>query len=186
MSSGALVLEGTRYEQPLRWLYQHHSEHEPQPLLRRTPYAEIAEFGAIMVPAGEGSTLRDAWWQGEASLRSAVWLETALPPDQLFNVLQRRLRIHTPDGRECWLRLGDGGALRQAWLAGAQWPAGFWHGVTGVWLQHDETPIRAWSNETPEVDCAPADNGLAAQITLDWPLLEALTLNTDSHEEAHA
>lgn len=185
MSRGYLMLDGSRYEQPLRWLYQNYPEHEPRFLLRHTSYADIAEFGPILVVTDEGSVLHEAWWRGEASLRSALWLESALPPEQLFKVLQRRLRIHAPDGREFWLRLGDSGPLRHAWLAGAQWPAGFWHGISSVWLQQDEVPVRAWCNETPEADCAPADNGLMAQITLDWALLEALTLNADSHEEAH-
>jgi hypothetical protein len=184
MRSGALLLEGAHHEQPLRWLYQQYPDHEPRLLLRHTAYEEIADFGPVLVQADEGSSLYSAWWQGKADLLSAVWLEPTMPVERLFKVLQRRLRIHAPDGREFWLRLGDAAPLRQAWRVGAQWPSGFWHGVSAVWLQHDGAPILAWSNQTPEVDCAPADSGLVAQATLDWPLLEALTLNTDSDKEA--
>src|SRR5690606_12108757 len=157
---------------------------EPRLLLRHTAYEGIAEFGPVLVQADEGSPLYSAWWQGQADLLSAVWLESTMPAERLLKVLQRRLRIHAPDGREFWLRLGDTAPLRKAWLGGAQWPADFWHGVSAVWLQHDGALIPAWPNQNPEVDCAPTDSGLAAQITLDWPLLEALTLTKDSDKEA--
>lgn len=186
LDNGVLLLDGAQVDQPLCWLYQTYPGHEPRPLLRGTLYTDIDEVGPIMVPTEPGSALREAWWQGDETLRSALWLETDLPPALLFRVLQRRLRVHSPDGREFWLRLGDARPLRQAWLAGAQWPAGFWHGVAGVWLHHRSEPVCAWENAMPELDCAPNDSGLTAQLTLDWPLLQALTLDTQSTEEAHS
>lgn len=37
---------------------------------------------------------------------------------------------YLPGWREFWLRLGDATQMRQAWLAGAVWPIGFWHGIS--------------------------------------------------------
>lgn len=184
MRCGALLLDGAQHERPLRWLYQQYPDHEPRLLLHRTAYAEIADFGPVLVQADKDSALYNAWRQGERDLLSAVWLESLIPLESLFKILQRRLRIYAPDGREFWIRLGDASPLRQAWLAGAEWPKGFWHGVSAVWLPHEGIPVLAWPNEEPDMDCAPADSGLAAQVTLDWPLLEALTLNMDSDKES--
>lgn len=185
-TSGALLIDGATIENVLAWLYQHYPDHQPRPLLLETPYEALMDIGPILLDAPEGSALHRDWTGGIADLQQGIWLETILPIDQLFSSLQRRLRIHSPDGREFWLRIADARPLHLAWKTGATWPTGFWHGVSCLWLRNERGVIRTWINDTPEHDCAPRDNGLEAQVVLDWPLLEALTQDMDSSKETAA
>jgi hypothetical protein len=182
-TSGAILIDGAAIENVLAWLYQHYPDHQPRPLLLDTPYEALMEIGPILLDAPSGSALQRDWTAGLADLQHSIWLETTLPIEQVFSSLQRRLRVHAPDGREFWLRLADARPLRLAWKAGATWPPGFWHGISGLWLRNERDPIKTWINDTPELDCAPRENGLKAQVILDWPLLEALTQDMDSLEE---
>ncbi|MCJ8170470.1 DUF4123 domain-containing protein [Atopomonas sediminilitoris] len=185
-TSAAMLIDGTAIENVLPWLYQHYPEHQPRPLLLETPYEALMDIGPILLGAPAGSALHRDWAAGLAELQQGLWLETTLPIDQLCASLQRRLRIHSPDGREFWLRLADARPLRLAWKAGATWPPGFWHGISGVWLRNEQGPLKAWGNDAPDLDCAPHENGLKAQVVLDWPLLEALTQDMDSTKETAA
>ena len=171
---GAILIDGAAFNNALAWLYQNYPNHQPRSLLAATPYQALKAVGPILVDAPAGSALQRDWLAGADRLRDAVWMEAQIPINELSAALQRRLRILSPDGREFWLRLADGRPLRRAWEAGAQWPAGFWHGISSVWL-YDNCPVQAWRNLEPELDCAPKPQGLQAQLTLDWPLLEALT-----------
>lgn len=181
---GAVLIDGAQFDQALVWLYQQYSSHQPMPLLSTTPYAPLAEVGPILLEAPLGSPLHRDWWRGDEAFQHAVWLDIELPIGQVFTSLQRRLRVRSPDGREFWLRMADARPLRHAWLAGANWPDGFWHGVRGLWLRHDSAAVCAWHNPAPEWDCVPTGIGSNAQATLDWPLLEALTTDMDSPQEA--
>lgn len=183
--SGALLLDGATYEDAFAWLYQQYPDHQPLPLLSGTDYAAIADAGPILIDAPVGSSVYTAWSQG-SDLGTALWLESPLRAEELLPILQRRLRIFAPDGREFWLRLGDGQALHRAWQQAAQWPTGFWHGVSGVWLQHQASVFEAWRNTEPSLDLAPEPTGIVAQITLDWPLLQALTAPTQASQEVPA
>jgi hypothetical protein len=185
-TNGVLLIDGAQIENALAWLYQHYPDHQPQPLLLETPYEALMEIGPILLDAPSGSALQRDWAGGVGGLQHGIWLETTQPVNQLFSSLQRRLRIHSPDGREFWLRIADARPLRLVWKAGATWPAGFWHGVSCLWLRNEQGPIKAWINDTPELDCAPRENGLNAQVVLDWPLLEALTQDMDSTKETAA
>lgn len=181
--NGFLLIDGAHFDDALAWFYQHYPSHQPMPLLIGTPYAPIAEAGPILLDAAIGSSIYQAWHNGDENLKNGVWLQTPQTPNQVFTTLQRRIRIYSPDRREFWLRLGDAAPLRQAWLTGAVWPIGFWHGIDNVWLHHNGSPIRTWNNATPEENCAPNDSGIDAQIILTWPLLEALAPDTDTPQE---
>ncbi|MNL46890.1 hypothetical protein D3C87_1696390 [compost metagenome] len=113
-----------------------------------------------------------------------MWLASTKNAQKLLPTLQRRLRIFDEQQRELWLRLADGAVLNRAWLAGAQWPTGFWFGVDSVWLRHGNEQVCAWENEAPEYDSAPANKGLAAQITLPELLLQALSLPANPEKNA--
>jgi len=180
-SHGIVLLDGALFDDSVTWLYQTFPSHQPLPLLTGTPYEAIADAGTILLEAWQGSPLQQAWWRGDERLAdTTIWLETPLTAEQVFVHLQRRLRVQSPDHRSLWLRLGNGEALRHAWLAEAQWPTGFWHGVNSVWLHHQGTPRCAWSNEAPHLDCT--DTG-ANEVTLDWLLLQALAQESDNPQE---
>lgn len=181
-SKGALLLDGAQYEDALAWLYQSYPSHQPLPLLSSTAYELIAVAGPILIDAPVGSPAYSAWSQG-GDMPTAIWLQGDTRAEDLVPILQRRLRIFAPDGREFWLRLADSLPLRQVWLASAQWPDGFWHGVSGVWFRHQGEAICAWVNAQPELDIAPATTGITAQITLDWPVLQALAAPFDTAQE---
>lgn len=181
-NSGALLLDGAQYEDAFAWLYQHYPNHQPLPLLAGTAYEQISDAGPILIDAPVGSPAYVAWSQG-GDLCSALWLETDTRAEELVSILQRRLRIFAPDGREVWLRLGDGRSLRHAWLGGAQWPSGFWYGISRIWLRHQKAIICAWHNHEPKYDMAPAETGITAQITLDWPVLQALAAQVDTAQD---
>lgn len=172
---GLLLLDGAQYEGAIDWLNEHYAADSPQPLFKGTAYEPISAAGPFLLNASIGSAAYAAWW-GDTDLQHGVWLASPLSIQQLLPILQRRLRIFDEDQRELWLRLADGSVLRRAWLADMQWPAGFWFGVESVWLRHGNEPVCAWENEAPEFDSAPANKGLAAQITLPEPLLQALSL----------
>lgn len=181
--NGFLLMDGAHLEDAVVWLYQNYPSHQPMPLLLGTPYEPIAEAGPILLDAPMGSPAYQAWAHVEGNLSNGLWLQTQQSASQVFNTLQRRIRIYSPDRREFWLRLGDATPMRQAWLAGAIWPIGFWHGIDCVWVNHEGTAKRAWVNEKPKEDCAPNDSGINAQIVLTWPLLEALAPDTDTSQE---
>ncbi|HSX71254.1 MAG TPA: hypothetical protein VLF16_10005, partial [Pseudomonas sp.] len=101
-----------------------------------------------------------------------------LSAQEIQESLQRRLQIFSPTGNALWLRLYDARPLLRAHQAGQAFPPGFWHGITSVWLQGLGNPFAAWHNPSPLDDAAPADLGITPQITLDWPLLQALA-NTE-------
>jgi hypothetical protein len=183
-SQGFLLIDGARFDDALKWLPKNYPGHRFMPLLQATPYAPIAEAGPILLDALSDSTARNDWLQGDANLNDAVWLQTQKPMVEIFKLLQRRTRIYSPDRQEYWLRLADGLPLRQAWLSGASWPAGFWFGIESVWLRHEGKVQLAWTNNFPDLDSAPADTGIDAQIVLDWPLLQALATDTDTPQEA--
>lgn len=182
---GAILLDGARYDNAMAWLYERYPSDQPLPLLAGTPYSPLADAGPILLPVAAGSSAFQAWWHG-SDFCSALWLESQLGVDELFRTLQRRVRIFAPDKREFWLRFADARPMRNAWLAGARWPEGFWHGIDSVWLHHEHVPICAWHNRTPHLDCAPADTSLSAQVTLDWPLLEALAHQDVATQEVEA
>lgn len=175
-ANGLILIDGSQYESALAWLYEQYPSHQPFPLLLGTSYEALVEAGPILLDAAIGTPAHQAWWQG-SDLTNGLWLESSVKAEELLQVLQRRVHIYAPDGREFWLRLADAAPMRQAWLANVQWPDGFWHRIDRVWLHHENVPICAWHNETPEQDCAPLDTGIRAQTTLDWPLLEALSGN---------
>lgn len=183
-NGGALLIDGASRDHLLAWLYQNYPSHQPLPLLFETPYAALMETAPILIDAPRNCALHNDWNQGVETLRNAVWLQTRLPTDQLFKILQRRLRVRSPDGREFWLRMADARPLLQAWKANAVWPPGFWHGIDSLWLQDTNGPVLAWHNDQPELDSVAVAPALEAPTVLDWPLLEALTLETDRPEEA--
>lgn len=183
-SAGALLFDGASRKKALVWLSQTYPEHSLRPLLHGTEYKALADIGPILLDAEEGSALHNAWLQGASDLQHAVWLKTEVALDQLRISLMRRLRILSPDGREFWLRLADARPLLKAWQAQVQWPAGFWYGITEIWLRNQDEPFNAWSNDAPEFDCTIATRDINAQITLDWPLLEALAQDKESTPEA--
>lgn len=185
-NNGALLFDGASRRQALVWLCRTYPEHALRPLLHGTPYAPLAEIGPILLEAEQGSPLHSAWCQGAAGLRHAVWLKTETKLDDLHASLKRRLRILSPDGREFWLRLADARPLLKLWQAGLQWPPGFWHGVAEIWLQNQDGPFQAWRNPSPERDGTTATQAIDAQITLDWPLLEALAQAGEGTPEATA
>ncbi|MFJ7797387.1 DUF4123 domain-containing protein [Pseudomonas sp. NPDC096950] len=174
-NKGLLVLDGAHYESAIDWLHEHYGPDHPQSLFKGTAYEPICAAGPFLLNASPGSATYAAWWGG-SDLQHGVWLATTQSPRQLLPILQRRLRVFDEQQREFWLRLADGSVLSRAWLVDAQWPAGFWHGVDSVWLRHGNAAVCAWENEAPEYDAAPANKGLAAQITLPEPLLHALNL----------
>ncbi|OWG37605.1 DUF4123 domain-containing protein [Stutzerimonas stutzeri] len=181
--NGAILLDGARYESATAWLYQCFPSHQPRPLLLGTAYEPIADAGPILLDAPAGSMAYDAWQHG-TEIKDGLWLESDASMDDLQHILQRRLRIFTPEHRELWLRLGDARPLYQAWQRERQWPVGFWHRISRIWLHHEGTIFCAWQNEQPEKDGAPAELDLAAQMTLDWRLLEALAAQDDTAQEA--
>lgn len=183
---GFLLFDGASHKQALAWLCQTFPEHSPRPLLQGTAYEALAELGPILLEANAGSTLHEAWAQGRDELLTAVWLKSDFALPDLRNALQRRLRIFSPDGREFWLRLADGRPLLNAWRVHTHWPNGFWHGVQQVWLRDHDAPVLAWSNVYPELDTTRPQNTLDAQITLDWPLLEALAQHEPHLQDAPA
>jgi hypothetical protein len=172
---GVLLLDGAQYDDAIDWLGLHYGADNPVPLFRGTPYEPIAAAGPFLLNASSGSATHAVWWD-DSALQHGVWLAASMSASQLLPILQRRLRIFDEQRREFWLRLADGPALSRAWLAGAQWPAGFWHGVESVWLRQGGTVLCAWQNEVPAFDSAPANNDFAAQIILPDPLLQALSL----------
>ena len=182
-NKGLLLLDGARYESAMDWLHEHYGPDQPQPLFKGTAYEPIGAAGPFLLNASLGSATYAAWWGG-SDLQHGVWLASAQSARQVLSILQRRLRIFDQQQRELWLRLADGAVLSRAWMAGAQWPAGFWHGVDSVWLRHGDAPVCAWENQTPESDAAPANKGLAAQITLPEPLLHALSLPAGPEKNA--
>jgi hypothetical protein len=184
-TEGAILLDGARYDDALMWIYEQYPDHQPLPLLAGTPYELLAEAGPILLSAPAGSPAYQAWWQG-VDLHSGLWLESRCEVDELFRLLQRRVRILSPDRREFWLRFADAQPMRNAWLTGAQWPEGFWHRIDSIWLHHEHIPTCAWRNQAPHIDCAPADAGLSAQVTLDWPMLEALAPQDVAIQAANA
>jgi hypothetical protein len=173
---GCLLFDGSRYADAFAWLKRHWPEHKAYPLFSGSDYDAIADTGPILLAAPEGGEVHKAWQQGR-DFPDALWLDTEVVAEELWQFLQRRLRIADPDGRERWLRLGDALPLRHAWQAGAVWPDGFWHRISHVWALHEQQPVCLWHNPSPEQDAAPTDEGLSAQITLDWPLLRALGAN---------
>jgi len=174
-NQGLLLLDGSQYEDAIDWLHEHYGADAPQSLFKGTAYERIGAAGPFLLNASLGSAAYAAWWGG-SDLQHGVWLATPQSAQQWLPILQRRLRIFDEYQRELWLRLADGSVLLRGCLAGAQWPAGFWFGVESVWLRHGNEPVCAWENEAPEFDSAPANKGLAAQITLPEPLLQALSL----------
>ena len=180
--NGFLLLDGAQYDDAFDWLNEHYGPDNPRPLLKGTAYEAIAGAGPFLLDASLGCASHAAWWGGH-DLQRGVWLASPESAQHLLQVLQRRLRILDEQQREFWLRLADGPVLDRARLAGAQWPAGFWSGVGSVWLRCDGVAVCAWTNEMPTRDCALADSGLAAQITLPDALLQALSLpaNTEAH-----
>lgn len=182
--AGFLLFDGASHKQALAWLCQTFPEHGARPLLLDTAYASLADIGPILLEADGGSALRNAWCQGVPELRHAVWLKSDFALHDLRDTLRRRLRIFSPDGREFWLRLADGRPLLNAWRKNSQWPSGFWHGVHEIWLHDGEAPLLAWRNPSPEQDETVASDTLDAQITLDWPLLEALAHSETTLQEA--
>lgn len=170
---GAVLLDGAHYENALAWLYQQYPDQQPLPLLIGTAYEPIADAGPILLNAPAGSPAYEDWRSGR-QMEDALWLESDAATEQLWCILQRRLRILTPDHSELWLRLADARPLRRVYQAQEQWPEGFWHSIQGVWLRHEDTPICAWRNLNPQLDSAPLKQGIEAQLTLGWPLLEAL------------
>lgn len=174
-NKGLLLLDGAEYEDAIDWLNQHYGADAPQSLFKATAYEAISAAGPFLLNASLGNAAHAAWWSG-ADLQHGVWLASPMCVQQLLPILQRRLRIFDEHQRELWLRLGDGSALHRAWLADAQWPTGFWFGVESVWLRDGNAPVCAWENLAPDVDSAPANKGLAAQITLPELLLHALSL----------
>ncbi|MCQ4326390.1 hypothetical protein CXK94_02455 [Stutzerimonas stutzeri] len=181
--NGALLLDGARHENATAWLYQRFPTHQPWPLLLGTDYEPIADAGPILLDAPQGSPVYEAWRHG-SDIEDGVWLQSDAALDDLQRILQRRLRIFTPERGELWLRLGDACPLYRAWQSGAQWPEGFWHGVQGVWLRDGTGIFCAWHNDRPQQDGAPDDLGIAAQLTLDWPLLQALANQDDIAQDA--
>ena len=182
---GALLIDGARYEDAFAWLYQNFPDQQPLPLLQGTPYEPIADAGPILLDAPVGSSIYEAWRSGQ-SILGGVWLQSDAKASELSFILQRRLRIFTPERRELWLRLGDARPLYRAWQAEAQWPEGFWHKIHAVWLKHESRIVQAWGNEHPDKDSAPANTGLTAQLMLDWPLLEALASQDDTTLDVNA
>ncbi|WP_447750319.1 DUF4123 domain-containing protein [Pseudomonas nicosulfuronedens] len=174
--SGCLLVDGTRYPDAFAWLKRHWPRQKVYPLLCNTDYDAIADCGPILLAAPEGGEVHQAWQQG-SDFPDALWLESDATPEDLWQHLQRRLRVVSPDGRELWLRLGDALPLRHVWQSGAVWPEGFWYRVSRVWALHEQQPVCLWHNPTPEQDAAPKALGLSAQISLDWPLLCALGAN---------
>jgi hypothetical protein len=183
-NTGALLFDGASRKKALVWLSQTYPEHSLRPLLHGTAYQALADIGPILLDAEEGSALHTAWLQGSPDLQHAVWLRTEVSLDRLRTSLMQRLRILSPDGREFWLRLADARPLLNAWQAQVQWPAGFWYGITEIWLRDRDGPFSAWSNEAPERDCSIATQDINAQIILDWPLLQALAQDKESTPEA--
>ncbi|KKN94044.1 hypothetical protein LCGC14_0193080 [marine sediment metagenome] len=183
MKQGAILIDGAGLDNAFGWLYKNYPSHQPRPLLFDIPYVSLMHLGPILIDASEGSALYLAWTQGAEGLRNSVWLETIQPIDQIFSSLQQRLQVRSPDGRTLWLRMADARPLRKAWEVGAEWPAGFWYGISSVWLLSDGEPRLAWINEEPGLDCAPRADSANKQIMLDWPLLEALAQGTDNLEE---
>lgn len=183
---GFLLFDGASHKHALAWLCQTFPEHSPRPLLQGTAYAALAEIGPILLEADAGSALHEAWAQGRNELLNAVWLKSDLPLSGLRDALQSRLRILSPDRREFWLRLADSRPLLNVWRTHAHWPDGFWYGVHEVWLRHHEGPLMAWSNEKPESNSSTSQDTLYAQITLDWPLLEALAQDESHLQDAQA
>lgn len=180
-TKGLLLIDGAQYDDAFDWLNQRYGSDNPRALFKGTPYELIAGAGPFLLDASFGSAAYTAWWSG-GDLQRGVWLASVESASQLFPILQRRLRIFDEQQCEFWLRLADGPALSRAWLADAQWPAGFWFGVQSVWLRHGGTSLCAWVNETPGCDSAKADKGLVAQITLPNVLLHALSLQANTEQ----
>lgn len=170
---GCLLLDGARYPDVFAWLERHWPEHTPYPLLRGSDYEAIADTGPLLLAAPQGEAIHTAWSKG-ADFADALWLESSVPAAELCKTLQRRLRILTPNGRELWLRLADARPMRAAWQRQVAWPEGFWHQVQAVWAVQEQQPACLWRNAQPNLDAAPNDADLRAQITLAWPLLHAL------------
>lgn len=183
-SRGVILLDGALYEDAFAWLYQEFPGHQPMPLLIGTPYEPIAAAGPILLDAPEGSPAHAAWRHG-SQFEDGLWLESDANTNELWRILRRRLRVFAPDHRELWLRLSDARPMRRVWLAGRQWPEGFWHLIRGVWLRHENRIVRAWDNAAPQTDMAPHERGIPAQVTLDWPLLAALSTEDDTTQDVY-
>lgn len=183
-STGVLLFDGASRKRALVWLSKTYPEHSLSPLLYGTQFEALGDVGPILLDADEGSLLQKAWFQGSPDLQYAVWLKTEKGLPELYTSLRRRLRVYSPDGREFWLRLADSRPLLRASEAKVQWPEGFWHGVSEVWLQRHGRAFKAWENQTPEHDCTCSAEDINAQITLEWPLLEALAQESESSQEA--
>lgn len=174
---GLLLVDGARYENATDWLHEHYGQDQPIALFNGTAYEPISAAGPFLLNASVGSSAYAAW--SGADLQQGVWMASAQSARHLLPILQRRLRVFDKQQQEFWLRLADSAVLRRAFLADARWPAGFWHGVDSVWLWHGNAPVCAWENAAPEFDAAPANQGLAAQITLPELLMQALSLSAN-------
>lgn len=183
MSAGALLFDGASQRNALVWLSQTYPEHSLSPLLFGTPYDALADVGPILLEADQGSRLHSDWLQGSAVLENAVWLSTAVGQNSLYDSMQRRLRVRSPDGREYWLRLADARSLINVWQAQALWPEGFWPGIREIWARYQRRACKIWKNPSPMNDCSNTVDDMAGQITLDWPLLEALACNNEAAQE---
>ncbi|NWB46959.1 DUF4123 domain-containing protein [Pseudomonas gingeri] len=180
---GFLLIEGTCFDAARAWFRQHYPSHQAVSLLINTPYAAIADTGPFLLEAPQGSPMQRDWWQGGSSLDQGVWLSSRLSPAKLLLSLQRRLKVHSTQGRQYWLRLGDAGALLRTWESQAPWPPGFWHGVDSLWLWHRDEPLCAWKNTAPEQDAAPTSIGFAAPIVLSDALLCALSGGSEENTD---
>lgn len=181
-NGGAILIDGASQDQMLAWLYQNYPSHQPLPLLLGTPYEGLMELAPILVDAPRNSPLYYGWSNAVGPLKNAVWLQTCVPTDQLFSIVQRRLRVRSPDGRQFWLRLADARPLLLAWRAQVTWPEGFWHGISGIWLLDNERPVLAWQNHAPEIDSVSVACAFEDPALFGWPLLEALTLEPENTE----
>ncbi|WP_443190163.1 DUF4123 domain-containing protein [Pseudomonas indica] len=181
---GYLFVDGLLIEPAMAWCFQYLPECQPpMPLLRGTAYDGMAELGPLLIPVRPGDQADHLWQQADGPLHSAVWLESRLDLFAMQTILLRRLQVRDPKGKPYWLRFYDAYALSRAHQAGLEFPRGFWHGIDAVWLPRDTGPILAWANPHPDDDAAPGDLGVAPQITLDWPLLQALA---NPETEIHA
>lgn len=183
-NTGALLFDGASRKRALMWLSQTYPGHSAYPLLYGTPFEALGDIGPVLLDADVGSALHTAWLGGALGLQHAVWLKTQVSHNDLYTSLRRRLRVLSPDGREFWLRLADARPMLRAWQAQTQWPDGFWHGVSEVWLHDGHRPFGAWQNEATDYDCTVATHDMQAQIILGWTLLEALAKQNTAQQEA--
>lgn len=181
---GFLFVDGLLIDPAMAWCFQYLPECEPPlPLLRGTAYDGMADFGPLLIPVRPGDQADRVWQQVDSPLHHAVWLESRLDPFAMQPILRRRLQVRDPSGQPYWLRFYDARALSRTHHVGLEFPQGFWHGIDAVWLPRDTGPFLAWANPHPDDDAAPRDLDIAPQITLDWPLLQALA-NTETEIRA--